>query len=110
MTLPRPPPHHLAPPRLPRPLGLTGLLFFEAYYFAYLRSFWASSNKADGYPTIENWARTLGQMANCLLGLLVLPVSRNSFFVTMFGVPWEAAIYWHVKLGQVRLRFPTRSQ
>ena len=85
-------------------------MFFEAYYFAYLRSFWASTNKDEGYQSVENWARTLGQMANCLLGLLVLPVSRNSFFVTVFGVPWEAAIYWHIKLGQVEPSLKINSQ
>jgi len=47
----------------------------------------------------EKLARLLGQLGNLVLGLAVLPVSRNSVWCHVFGVPWEASIGYHVTLG-----------
>ena len=44
-------------------------------------------------------ARSLGQVANILCGLLVLPVSRNSIWSLVFGISWEAMIKYHTYLG-----------
>ena len=55
-------------------------------------TYWSSSNKA---------ARTLGQLGSMLLGLLALPVARNSVWLGLFGVSWESAISLHQILGRL---------
>ena len=51
----------------------------------------------------ERFARTLGQLNNAMLGLLVLPCARNSVWSLAFGVPWEAMIFAHRVLGYLFL-------
>ena len=48
---------------------------------------------------LDTWARTMGQLANVLMGLLLFPSSRNSMWVHVFGVPWERMLRCHVFLG-----------
>ena len=43
----------------------------------------------------ERWARTFGQVASFLMGLALLPVSRNSVWTQLTGVPWEVAVSVH---------------
>eukprot|EP00966_Prymnesium_polylepis_P017611 405499-Prymnesium_polylepis.1 len=38
-------------------------------------------------------------MANVLMGLLALPVSRNSIWAEVLGVPWEVGVSLHKLLG-----------
>ena len=51
----------------------------------------------------NNQERTLGQSASLLLGLLVLPIARNSVWRVYFGVSWEALIPAHAVLGRLFL-------
>lgn len=44
-------------------------------------------------------ARALGQLNNVILGLLTLPVSKNSFWSPLFGVSWEAMVVYHQIMG-----------
>ena len=48
-------------------------------------------------------ARALGQVANVVMGLLVLPVSKNSFWNPLFGVSWESTIVYHQIMGYTLL-------
>ena len=49
-------------------------------------------------------ARVLGQTANFLMGLMLLPVAKNSVFTACFGIAWEQVIFVHVFLGLVRIK------
>lgn len=51
----------------------------------------------------ENWARTFGQLGNCLMGLLILPVARNSIWTITLGFSWERMIETHIWLGYMYL-------
>lgn len=51
------------------------------------------------YPTEERAARSLGQMANVCVGLLMLPISRNNFWSVVFGISWESMVQFHRYLG-----------
>ena len=64
--------------------------------------YWGADHYFKNDPTLywaEKLARTLGQLGNLLLGLALLPVSRNSVWCHVFGFPWEASIKFHVYLG-----------
>ena len=47
----------------------------------------------------QNAARCMGQVANAVTGLLILPVSRNSIWSLVFGIPGEAMIAYHKMMG-----------
>jgi hypothetical protein len=51
------------------------------------------------YPVIRSTqeiaARSMGQVSNILMGLLVLPVSKNSVWFYVFNISWEQAIKYH---------------
>jgi hypothetical protein len=47
----------------------------------------------------ENAARAMGQVANCIMGLLLLPASKNNVWGLMFDVSWESMLIWHQVLG-----------
>jgi len=49
--------------------------------------------------TFEKMARTSGQVLNLIIGLLILPASRNSIWSTLYGIPWESLLRVHVLLG-----------
>ena len=46
-------------------------------------------------------ANTLGQLASTLCFLVVLPASRTSVWVLVFGIPFERAIKWHRLFGKL---------
>jgi hypothetical protein len=70
---------------------LTGLLYFQFHYFYYEHKY-ENKNISGLRSEVELAARSLGQMANLIVGLLVLPVARNSFWTLVFGVSWESLI------------------
>ena len=63
--------------------------------------YWWHDHAFKGGDTIaiETFARTLGQLGNLVLGLVLLPVSRNSIWTHVFGIPWEASMGTHVFMG-----------
>jgi len=70
------------------------------WVYWYTDKVWELSN--DGPPARkknELAARAMGQVANVVCGLLVLPVSRNSVWALVFGVSYEGLIKWHTYLG-----------
>jgi hypothetical protein len=73
---------------------LAALLALEAIYWWGAHDF---SNKTTDPK--QRWARQLGQMANVLMGLLALPVSRNSIWAELVGISWEIGISLHRLLG-----------
>ena len=59
--------------------------------------------KMAGVYAVENAARGSGQVGNMLLGLLSLPVARNSVWAEVFGVDWASTISLHRILGRALL-------
>ena len=51
------------------------------------------------YTTQERAARSLGQMANICMALLIMPVARNNIWTVVFGVSWESMLNYHKYLG-----------
>jgi len=83
-------------------LLFTALMIFEITYWMYLRPIWNDTSQDD----LNGWeriARTSAQLMNCVMGLLVLPVSRNSIWSVSLGIGWEAMVKWHGWLGDVFL-------
>ena len=50
-------------------------------------------------PMAERLARALGQVGACVMGLLVLPVARNSLLAPALGMSWDKALAAHNFLG-----------
>ncbi|CAM9301822.1 unnamed protein product [Heterosigma akashiwo] len=48
-------------------------------------------------------ARTMGQLANAVAGLLTLPAARNNIFSETFGVSWEYTMKFHRWMGNTLL-------
>ena len=57
----------------------------------------------DSRTGAERAARSVGQVANMVTGLLVLPVTRNSVWSALFGVSWESLLVYHQLLGYLLL-------
>lgn len=78
--------------------ALTALLFVGLTIYWLRRPSWGGVESAD-LSTSELWARILGQLANATMGLVVLPVSRNSIWTAYVGLGWEAIIRFHALSG-----------
>lgn len=78
-------------------LVLALFLAFIISTFYYVLVLWYFRPRAWFSPHFENerWGRALGQTCVAVLGLVVLPVSRNSIWTTTLGVPWEAMLVFH---------------
>lgn len=76
------------------------MLGLWVWYWRYVHSFLGtpSPGQPKTWPQ-ERTSRTFGQIGSLVLGLLVLPVSRNSIWVTVFGVSWEATLWVHIWLS-----------
>jgi predicted ferric reductase len=71
-------------------------------------SYWVHDHNYNGYwgggsdPNItpsERWARSSGQLAAVLMGLLFFPASRASIVHRIFGTSWESFLWLHRVLG-----------
>lgn len=51
--------------------------------------------------TLERLARVMGHMTNLFASLLLFPVTRNSIWVELLGIPFERAIQYHRWAGVV---------
>ena len=84
---------------------LTMLAVAEAHYWLFGHRF--QCNVYTCHNGTASWqeqvARAAGQLANCAFGLLLLPCARNSVWTVAFGVPWEATIEIHRRLGSCML-------
>lgn len=57
----------------------------------------------DTYTSEERAARSMGQVLNVIVGLLLLPLSRNSVWTVVFGVSWESMVNFHTWMGSLLL-------
>jgi len=82
----------------------TLLICFLVSLFIYFYFDHGWQNGTLAYPTVNNTesaARCMGQLANAVTGLLILPVSRNSIWSLVFGIPGEAMIAYHKLMGYI---------
>lgn len=61
----------------------------------------AKSDPAGGATFLARWALSLGHMNDFWMALLILPVTRNSIWVHLFGIPFERTIKYHRWLGVI---------
>jgi hypothetical protein len=73
------------------------LVVGEFFYWFYDHG-WENISRHD-FSYSDNAARAMGQVANCLMGLLLLPASKNNVWGLMFDISWESMLIWHQWLG-----------
>mmetsp|Transcript_19174 Transcript_19174/g.22856 ORF Transcript_19174/g.22856 Transcript_19174/m.22856 type:complete len:1186 (+) Transcript_19174:273-3830(+) len=80
---------------------LFALLAGEGYYWFFLHEFQCNIYFCHGSSASmeEQLARSLGQLGNVVMGLLVLPVSRHSVLAPLLGISWDKCIGAHTFLG-----------
>jgi predicted ferric reductase len=66
--------------------------------------YWYYDHWWQGYPrkvysAEEMAARSVGQVANILAGLLTLPIARNSVWTQALGISWDGMVVYHTYLG-----------
>jgi hypothetical protein len=83
-------------------LLLLGLIIGEfLYYYLYVPV--VKQEPYSSINAIKDGAVAVGQTASLVLGLLLLPVTRNSVWCLVFGVSYSVAINFHILLGNLFL-------
>ena len=77
-------------------LCLLVTMVLSLYFYWYFAHSWESKTDQTG---AEKAARSIGQIANLITGLLVLPVTRNSVWHQLFGISFDSMIRYHIYLG-----------
>ena len=78
------------------------VLFLSSYYpYWFLDHVWEQGYISPVVIPVEDAARSMGQTANVVCGLLILPVSRNSIWSLVFGVSYESLIVYHKCIAAV---------
>ena len=78
-------------------MGLVALLVVSWLYWFLTHVY--ENNPRKIRTIAELAARSFGQIANVVIGLLVLPVAKNGVWSHLFGVSWEGMIIYHKILG-----------
>jgi len=78
--------------------NLLVLLLVGQFCYWFYDHGWENEDK-NSRTGAERAARSIGQVANMVTGLLVLPVTRNSVWSALFGVSWESLLVYHQLLG-----------
>ena len=76
-----------------------GALAAFTYYWTGVHWFEGSAQSTSGKSDAEYAARGVGQVANLVMGLLLLPVAKNSILTSAFGIAWEQVLWMHTWLG-----------
>eukprot|EP01041_Mallomonas_annulata_P003178 gene3178-6273_t len=76
---------------------LTGLVIGEFYYYYAYVPVIAKSTKTPA----EQGAVAVGQTASIVMGLLLLPITRNSIWSVLFGISPNSLVKFHEVLGYV---------
>ena len=69
------------------------LLVGEFCYWYY--DHWYQNLANNTYSSEEIAARSMGQLANVVSGLLILPIARNSIWSQALGISWEGMVMYH---------------
>jgi len=78
------------------------VLLVGQFFYWYFDHGWENEDR-DKRSSAEIAARSVGQVANMVTGLLVLPVTRNSVWTVLLGVSWENLVAYHQILGYLLL-------
>lgn len=79
-------------------LAVITMMLLGQYLLFYFDHGWQMMS-INSYTTQERAARSLGQMANICMALLIMPVARNNIWTLVFGVSWESMLIYHKYLG-----------
>ena len=77
--------------------GLIGLITGEFCYW-FLDHGWELETRSS-FTDTECAARAMGQVANTLMGLTLMPASKNNVWTIVFGVSWDEMLIWHQMMG-----------
>ena len=87
-------------------VGSIVLLFCFISLITSFTNYWARHKYYNSdVSTVENVARTSGQVASLFMALLLLPLPRSSIWGSVFGVSWEAGLVVHTWLGYLVFLF-----
>lgn len=78
-------------------LAVSFMMLFQWFYF--YREHCYELKPCSTRTDIERAARAAGLVCNVIMGLLILPVSKNSYLTYVFNISWEAMIFYHRILG-----------
>ena len=78
------------------------VVIFEFIYWYEIRELWNNELQRHQFAS-ERLARTSGQVANVIMGLLIFPISRNNMWTYCFGLGWESMLWFHRLLGDIFL-------
>jgi hypothetical protein len=56
---------------------------------------------ATSETKLERVTRVIGHLNEINMALLILPVTRNSIWFLLFGIPFERALIYHRRLGVI---------
>ena len=90
-------------------VGALALLLLLVVLVALQATYWFTYHAYDGDSTppmksaTERAARTFGQLGVNCLGLLLLPIARDSWLCAALGVHWPQSLKVHVALGYLFL-------
>eukprot|EP00050_Salpingoeca_kvevrii_P019098 m.82450 g.82450 ORF g.82450 m.82450 type:complete len:853 (+) comp8261_c0_seq5:72-2630(+) len=65
------------------------------------------STGADPHGGLQIWSRVFGHLTTLAMSFLLLPVTRNSAWIAIFGISFERAVKYHRALGVVTWVFVT---
>jgi predicted ferric reductase len=78
------------------------ILCFSIFFYFYYDHGWEDA-AIDNTGEAERTARSLGQVSNVLLGLLLLTQAKNSIWTYVFGMGWEEMLVWHQSMAYAYL-------
>ncbi len=79
-----------------------GCMLLGEFVYWYLDHAWQLETRSD-FTAANIAARSAGQVANAVMGLLLLPAAKNNVWTLVFGVSWEEMLVWHQGLGYLFL-------
>lgn len=81
--------------------AIASLYAFWVWYwgFQYTRIPQEIASLNDEHPRLHTTARLVGHLTTLTMSFLALPVTRNSVWESVFGVPFDRAIKFHRLLG-----------
>jgi hypothetical protein len=94
-------PHGVSAGELLLLAAVLALYVFWVWYwgFQYARIPQEIASMNDEHPVTHATARLAGHLTTLTLSLALLPVTRNSVWEAVFGVPFDRAVRFHVALG-----------
>ena len=77
-----------------------GVYFTHYWLYTFPRMYDDSVTMGDPFPRVQAAARFLGHAGTLCMALTTLPITRNSVWEAVFGVPFERALRVHRAMGR----------